>query len=28
MNAPVITAEALTKRYGTTIAVDNLNLAI
>jgi ABC-2 type transport system ATP-binding protein len=28
MNAPVITAEALTKRYGTTIAVDGLNLAI
>ena len=28
MSTPVITAEALTKRYGTTIAVDNLNLAI
>jgi len=28
MNTPVITAEALTKRYGTTIAVDGLNLAI
>jgi len=28
MSTPVITAEALTKRYGTTIAVDNLDLAI
>ena len=28
MSTPVITAEALTKRYGPTIAVDNLNLAI
>ena len=28
MNAPVITAQGLTKRYGTTVAVDGLDLAI